>query len=72
MDAASCAVADTNAAAENPPQRKSPFDHILHALLQVQVRRARTMIAKYAHLLPEDRDAADVMRFVGTDRTHSG
>lgn len=44
--------------------RRGFFDRLLTALLETQMRRARTVIATHAHLLPDGQEAAGVMPVV--------
>jgi hypothetical protein len=43
-----------NASTKNAPQRKGLFVRIFHAVQQSRMDHARRVIAKYAHLLPEE------------------
>jgi hypothetical protein len=43
-----------NAATKNAPQRKGLFVRIFHSVQQSRMEQARRVIARHAHLLPEE------------------
>jgi hypothetical protein len=57
-------------ATENAPQRKGQFVRILRSLQQSRMHEAHRVIVKYAHLLPEGQNAADVLPFIAADQAH--
>ena len=59
-----------NAATENATQRKGLFVGILHSLQQSRMHEARRVIVKFAHLLPEGQNAADVLSFIAADQAY--